>query len=126
MMQLFRQPHLTVFDDRRRRGAADPATEAAHDCHSLSFVRRSSFGCRARGRHFELSAGGFCAGFPGDPFVCAHERHEQVDECLSFQFSAELAEEIGGDEAAWRRVAIPPVAPLAVSGSLARSVARRR
>jgi AraC family transcriptional regulator len=123
MTVLFSQPHLTVVDYACTRRATDPSFEEVHESHSLSFVRRGSFGCRTHGRQFELSPGGYFIGYPDDPFVCTHEHHDLGDECLSFQFSAELADELGGGEHAWRRVAIPPVAALAVCGSMAQSVA---
>ena len=52
-----------------------------------------------------------------------HNRHDEGDECLSFQFSPEFAYEVGADREAWRRVTVPRIAPLAVLGALARLVA---
>ncbi len=112
-----------AIDYRCLANAADPPFEEVHEYHSLSFVRRGSFGCRAHGSSFELAAGGFFIGFPGDAFTCTHDHHDGGDECLSFQFSPELADEIGADTEAWRRVTIPPIAPLAMLGALAQSVA---
>jgi AraC-like DNA-binding protein len=123
MAVLLQRRGLTVIDYRCRAHASDPPFEEIHEYHSLSYVRRGSFGCRALGSHFELAAGGFFLGFPGDAFTCTHDHHDGGDECLSFQFAPELADEIGGDADTWRRVTVPPIAPLAVFGSLAQSVA---
>ena len=123
MTVLLQHRGLQVIDYRCQAHASDPPFEEIHERHSLSFVRRGSFGCEAHGSRFELAAGGFFVGFPGDAFVCTHDHHDGGDECLSFQFSPELADEIGADVEAWRRVTVPPVAPLAVLGSLAQSVA---
>jgi AraC-like DNA-binding protein len=123
MTVLLRRSELTVIDYRCQTRSSDPPFEEVHENHSLSYVRRGSFGCQAQGSCFELTAGGFLVGFPGDTFVCTHDHHDAGDECLSFQFSPALADEIGADPEAWRRVAVPPVAPLAVLGALAQSVA---
>jgi AraC family transcriptional regulator len=123
MTVLLQRRGLTVIDFRCQAHPADPPFEEVHEHHSLSFVRRGSFGCRAHGSSFELAAGGFFVGFPGDAFTCTHDHHDGGDECLSFQFSPELADEIGADVDAWRRVTIPPIAQLAVLGALAQSVA---
>ena len=72
---------------------------------------------------FRTRARRIFVGFPGDAFTCTHDHHDGSDECLSFRFSPELADEIGADAEAWRRVTIPPVAPLVVPGALAQSVA---
>ncbi len=123
MTVLLRRRDLTVIDYRCQAHAADPPFEEFHECHSLSFVRRGSFGVRALGTNVELAAGSFFVGFPGDAFTCTHDHHDGGDECLSFQFSPELADEIGADAEAWRCVTVPPIAPLAVAGVLAQSIA---
>jgi AraC family transcriptional regulator len=123
MTVLLERRDLTVIDYRCRRQASDSSFEEVHACHSLSYVRRGSFGCHALGAHFELAAGSFFVGFPGDAFTRTHGHHDGGDECLSFQFSPELADKIGAGGEAWRRVAVPPIAPLAMLGSLAQSIA---
>jgi AraC family transcriptional regulator len=123
MTILLRRRDLTVIDFRCQAHAANQPFEEIHEKHSLSFVRRGSFGCQARGSSFELAAGSFFVGFPGDAFTCTHDHHDGGDECLSFQFSPGLAEEIGADIEAWRCVTVPPIAPLALAGALAQSIA---
>jgi AraC family transcriptional regulator len=123
MTVLLHQRDMTVVDYRCQLHPSDPPFEEVHELHSLSYVRRGSFGCQALGSHFELAAGSFFVGFPGDAFTCTHEHHDAGDECLSFQFAPELADEIGANAAAWRRVAVAPAGPLTVLGSLAQSVA---
>lgn len=125
MTALLQQRDLTVIDYHCQRHASDRAFEEVHTCHSLSYVRRGSFGCRTLGSHFELAAGSFFIGFPGDTFTCTHEHHNGGDECLSFQFSPELADEIDADVDVWRQVAVPPTASLAMLGSFAQSIADR-
>lgn len=123
MRILFQDPHLLVIDYVCRAGPRDAPFEEAHERHSLSFVRRGSFGCSALGQRHELAAGGFFIGAPGDAFTCAHDHHHGGDECLSFQFSPTLADEICADSATWRRVSAPPIAGLAVIGALAQATA---
>lgn len=84
---------------------------------SLS-VRRGSFGCRSRGRSYELVAGSLLVGYPGDEYLCRHEHHDCGDECLSFQLSAELVESIGDNPKDWRTGALPPLPQLMVPGEL--------
>jgi hypothetical protein len=58
------------------------AANAAHSITSVSYVRKGSFGCRTRGRSFELVTGSILVGYPGDEYVCTHD-HVCGDECLS-------------------------------------------
>jgi AraC family transcriptional regulator len=126
MTILSQDRHLLVLDYVCRAGPHDAPFEEAHERYSLSFVRRGSFGCHALGQRHELTAGGFFVGAPGDAFTCIHDHHYGGDECLSFQFSPALADEIGADPAIWRRVSVPPVASLAVIGALAQAAAEGR
>ena len=48
--------------------------------HSITYVRKGSFGCRSRGRAFELVAGSILIGYAGDEYVCTHEHHDCADE----------------------------------------------
>ena len=78
---------LRIFEYRCAAGPADiPFTEVFAD-FSLSYVARGSFGCRTRGRHFELVAGSFLVGRSGDEYRCSHEHHDGGDECRSFRWS---------------------------------------
>ncbi|MDH6594711.1 AraC family transcriptional regulator [Variovorax sp. TBS-050B] len=101
---------------------ARPFTEL-HQGHSVSYVRRGSFGYRTRGRAYELVAGSVLVGCPGDEYVCTHDHHACGDECLAFHLSPGFVELIGGDPAAWRTGGVPPLAELMVIGELAQAAA---
>jgi AraC-like DNA-binding protein len=119
---LHASPTLSVIDYRCTMGPHDRPFAEVHTRHSLSFVRRGSFGCRMRGRVHELVAGGVFVGRPGDEYTCTHEHHAGGDECLSVHLAPALAERFG-DAAAWRAGALPPLAPLMVLGELAQAAA---
>src|SRR5690348_8239181 len=74
--------------------------------HSLSYVRKGSFGCHHRGRFFELVPGSLLVGHPGDEFMCTHD-HVCGDECLSFFFDEAVIDEIGGGRQVWQLGAMP-------------------
>lgn len=120
---LLKHRSISVSDFRCSAGPGDkPFTEQFH-CHSVSFVRKGSFGCQSRGRSFDLVAGSVLVGFPGDEYVCTHDHHVCGDECLSFFLEPELVETIGGRPDAWRVGAAPPLPELMVFGELAQAVA---
>ncbi len=96
----------------------DPSVVEVHPGFSISYVRRGSFGYRSRGASFELVAGSLLIGWPGDEYVCSHEHHEGGDECLSFAFSPEIVDEIGGGPETWRIGSAPPLPELMVLGEL--------
>jgi AraC family transcriptional regulator len=100
---------------------AAPVTER-HDGYSVSYVRKGSFGYRARGEAFELVAGSVLVGHAGDEYVCTHD-HACGDECLSFQLAPALVAEIGERAEIWRTGCVPPVAELIVLGELAQAAA---
>lgn len=104
---------MSVLDYRCDAASTDLPYAEVHERFSLSYVRRGSFGCHARGRNHELVAGAFLIGAPGDEFTCTHD-HQLKDECLSFQFSPDLIEEIGSDLTIWRAGAVPPLPELIV------------
>ena len=119
---IFKCETIAVDDYRCESGAgAAPVTEH-HAGHSISFVRRGSFGYHSRGRAFELVAGSVLIGHPGDDYVCTHD-HVCGDECLSFFLSPELVETIGDAPAIWRAGALPPVPELMVMAELAQAAA---
>ena len=120
---LFQGPSLRVFDFRCDSGPNDPSFVEAHECHSVSFVRKGGFSCRSRGRSFELVAGALLIGNPGDEYLCTHEHHAGGDECLSFQFSPELAASLAKRPDAWRAGAVAPHSELMVLGELAQAAA---
>lgn len=93
--------------------------------HSLAYVRRGSFSCHCRGRQYELVAGSWLVGHPGDEYMCSHAHHEGGDVCLSFHLSPDLAESFGG-AAAWRAGSLPPSAALGMFGELAQACADGR
>ena len=95
-------------------------------CHSVSYVRKGSFGCQSRGRSFELVTGSVLVGFPGDEYVCTHDHHVCGDECLSFFLEPELVETIGDRREAWQVGVAPPLPELMVLGELAQAAAGGR
>src|SRR3954454_21545317 len=74
---------LSVSEFRCSARADDAPFVERHRRHSVSYVRKGSFGCESRGRLFELVTGCVLVGHPGDEYVCTHE-HVCGDECLSF------------------------------------------
>jgi AraC-like DNA-binding protein len=110
---------LHVIDYRCSAGPSTPAFAEQHSIHSVSYVRKGSFGCRTRGRSFELVAGSLLIGRPGDEYTCTHEHHVCGDECLSFQFDPALVETIGDSAEAWQASAVP-------LGELATAIAEAR
>ena len=120
---LFESPPLSVIDYRCTATPADRPFAEQHSTFSLSYVRKGTFGCRARGQSFDLVPGSFLIGYPGDEFMCTHEHHVCGDECLSFQFAPDLADAVEGDRAAWHTAALPPLAELVPVGALAQAAA---
>jgi AraC-like DNA-binding protein len=113
---------LSVSDFRCDAGPGDKPFAEAHRCHSISYVRKGSFGLRCRGKSHELVAGSVLIGHPGDEYTCTHE-HVCGDECLSFFLSPELVETIGDRNAIWQVGCAPPLPELVVLGELAQSAA---
>jgi AraC family transcriptional regulator len=117
---LLQSKTLAVFDYRCDAGPdVEPFVER-HAGFDLAYVRKGSFGYRARGAAFELVAGSILVGHPGDEYVCTHE-HVVGDECLSFQLAPELVEAIGGRNELWRSGGMPPLPELMVLGELAQA-----
>ncbi|MGZ6142240.1 MAG: helix-turn-helix domain-containing protein [Myxococcales bacterium] len=113
---LFGGSAMRVVDYRCDAGPADRPFVERHRAFSISWVRRGSFGCRSRGRSFELVAGAVLVGHPGDEYLCTHD-HVRGDECLSFQFAAVECERL------WRVGSLPPLPELMVLGELAQAAA---
>jgi AraC-like DNA-binding protein len=122
---LLQRPFLSVSDFRCSAGPGDTPFIEQHHCHSVSFVRKGSFGCRSRGRFFELVAGSILVGHPGDEYVCSHD-HVCGDECLSFFLGPELVEAIGDQADVWQIGSAPPLPELMVLGELAQAAADGR
>jgi AraC-like DNA-binding protein len=116
---------ITVSDFRCTAGPDDTPFVEQYGCHSVSYVRKGSFGCRHRGRLFELVAGSVLVGYPGDEFTCTHD-HCCGDECLSFFLDPELVQAIGDHSEAWRVGAAPPLPELMVLGELAQAAVEGR
>jgi AraC-like DNA-binding protein len=114
---------LRVIDYRCRAGPHERPFLEQHASFSISYVRRGSFGCVTRGRTFELVAGSFLLGRPGDEYLCTHRHHPHGDECLSFHFDAALLDALGLPGQAWRSGALPPLAELGVLGARAQAAA---
>jgi AraC-like DNA-binding protein len=119
---LLQRHSISVSDFRCSAKPDDAPFAEQYRCHSVSYVRKGSFGCRTRGRTFELVAGSVLVGFPGDEYLCTHD-HVCGDECLSFFLDPELAEAIGAGTGIWRVGAVPPLPELMVLGELAQAVA---
>ncbi len=119
---LLQSDHLTVAEFRCSAGPGDKPFVEQHGSHSISYVRKGSFGCHCRGRFFELVAGSVLVGHPGDDYVCTHD-HVCGDECLSFSLGPELAEQIGDRAGVWQVGAAPPLPELMVLGELAQTAA---
>jgi AraC-like DNA-binding protein len=122
---LLQQKSITVSDFRCSAGPDDTPFVERHRCHSVSYVRKGSFGCRTRGRFFELVAGSILAGHPGDEYMCTHD-HVCGDECLSFFLTPELVEAIGDRAEVWQIGSAPPLPELMVLGELAQAAADGR
>jgi AraC-like DNA-binding protein len=119
---LLERPSISVSDFRCDAGPDDRPFAEQHRCHSISYVRKGSFGLRSRGRSHELVAGSVLIGHPGDEYTCTHE-HVCGDECLSFFLSPELVETLGDSNAIWQAGCAPPLPELVVLGELAQSAA---
>jgi AraC family transcriptional regulator len=122
---VFRTESISVIDYRCEAGPGDAPFVEVHDSFSISYVRSGTFGCRARGRSFDLVAGSILVGHPGEEYICTHE-HAAGDECLSFHFSPALIEAIGYRPDIWRTVCVPPLPQLMVLGEMAQAAAERR
>jgi AraC family transcriptional regulator len=119
---LLQQPSLWVIGRRCSVSPADKPFTELHRDFSLSYVRRGSFGYRSCGRSFELVAGSILVGQPGVEYMCTHD-HVKADECLSFHFTPELADTLGGTTGGWRIGCLPPLPELMVLGELAQAAA---
>src|SRR3954469_9678722 len=114
---------IFVSDYRCTAGPDDAPFVELHTRHSISYVRKGSFGLRCRGKSFDLVAGSILIGCPGDEYICSHDHHICGDECLSFFLTPELIEVIGDGADAWRSGAVPPLPELMVLGELGQAAA---
>jgi AraC-like DNA-binding protein len=119
---LLERPSVTISDFRCTAVPGDAPFRERYHRHSVSYVRKGSFGCHSRGRFFELVAGSVLVGHPGDEYVCTHD-HVCGDECLSFFLDPELVDVIGDRPEIWQVGAMPPLPELMVLGELAQAAA---
>jgi AraC family transcriptional regulator len=117
-----RRGPVSVFDYRCDVRPGEKPFPEIHASMSVSYVRRGTFGYRARGRSYELAGGAVLIGNAGDEFMCTHD-YAHGDECLSFHFVPEIAEEIA-PPAFWRTAVVPPAAHVAVTGEVAQAAAQ--
>jgi AraC-like DNA-binding protein len=122
---LLQRPSISVSDFRCDAAPGDAPFMERHRCHSISYVRKGSFGCHSRGRFTELVAGSVLVGHPGDEYVCSHD-HVCGDECLSFFLGCDLVEAIGDRAEIWQVGSTPPLPELMVFGELAQASAEGR
>jgi AraC-like DNA-binding protein len=119
---LLQRKSISVSDFRCSAGPGDKPFAELHRRHSISYVRKGSFGLHCRGKFSELVAGSVLIGHPGDEYTSTHD-HVCGDECLSFFLGAELVEAIGDSPAAWQIGSAPPLPELMVLGELAQAAA---
>src|SRR3954463_7584186 len=122
---LMRRDTISISDFRCTARPDDAPFVERHCCHSISYVRKGSFGCQSRGHFFELVTGSVLVGHPGDEYVCTHE-HVCGDECLSFFLGPQLLDEIGERAEVLQIGAAPPLPELMVLGELAQAAADGR
>src|ERR1700730_16087592 len=122
---LLQRGSISVSDFRCSAGPDDTPFAEQFGSHSISYVRKGSFGCHSRGRFFELVAGSILVGHPGDEFMCTHD-HFCGAEYLSFFVNPELVEMIGDRTDVWQIGAVPPLPELMVLGELAQAAADGR
>ena len=117
---------MRIDDYRCGARPGDRAFPELHGTSCIAFVRAGSFGYRVRGRAHELVAGALLVGRAGDEFVCTHDHHAGGDECLSFHFSPELAEQLTRAPAVFEVGSAPPLSELMVLAELAQAAADAR
>src|SRR3954463_3254628 len=115
---LLERKTISVSDFRCTAGPGDKPFAEQHSRHSISYVRKGSFGLHCRGKFSELVAGSVLIGHPGDEYTCTHE-HVCGDECLSFFLAPELVEAIGDSGAPWQIGSAPPLPELVGPGEVA-------
>lgn len=115
---------VRVVDYRCGSGPAERPFTEVHQGHSVSYVRKGTFGYRVGGVSYDLVAGSVLVGHPGDEFMCTHDHALCGDECLAFHLSPGFVELVGGNRNTWRTGGLPPLPELMVLGELAQAVAR--
>lgn len=115
---------VSIVDYRCTAGPDAKPFAEVHRTFSVSYVRKGSFGYRARGRSHELVAGSVLAGRAGDEFMCTHDHHLCGDECLAFHFDEQVAQAVGLMD--MQSSSLPPLPEMAVIGELAQAAAEGR
>jgi AraC-like DNA-binding protein len=116
--ECFSSDGLSVTEYLCNSGPGDTPFSERHHVFTLSFVRAGGFGYRRGGRAFDLVAGSVLIGHEGDEYVCTHE-HVHGDECLSFEFSQALLDQVASP--ARSTAVVPPASSLMILGELAQS-----
>ncbi|WP_308367537.1 MULTISPECIES: AraC family transcriptional regulator [unclassified Microbulbifer] len=114
---------ISVLDYRCTAEPGDEPFWEVHHYHSVSYVRKGSFGCCVRGKNFDLVAGSVFVGRANDEYMCTHDHHNGGDECLSFQLIPELVESIAPGFQGWTVGGVPPLTELIGLGELAQATA---
>ena len=122
---LLQRGHISVSEFRCTAAPGERPFAEQYACHSVSYVRKGSFGCHCRGGFHELVAGSILVGHPGDEYTCTHD-HVVGDECLSFFLDPELVEAVGGRRDVWQIGSVPPLPELMVLGELGANGGRRQ
>jgi AraC family transcriptional regulator len=117
---------IQVVDYRCNTGPSERPYTETHIGHSISYVRKGSFGYTSRGVTHELVAGSVLLGYPEDEFMCTHDHHVCGDECLAFHLAPGIVDLITNDRKVWRTGSLPPLPELMVLGELAQAVAEGR
>jgi AraC-like DNA-binding protein len=119
---LLQRGHISVSEFRCTAAPGERPFAEQYACHSVSYVRKGSFGCHCRGGFHELVAGSILVGHPGDEYTCTHD-HVVGDECLSFFLDPELVEAVRGRRDVWQIGSVPPLPELMVLGELGQTAA---
>src|SRR5205809_8020171 len=105
---LLQRDRISVTEFRCTAGPGDKPFAEAFPAHSISYVRKGSFGCHCRRRFHELVAGSVLAGHPGDEYVCTHA-HTVGDDSLSFFLGEDLVDAMADRRAICAVGALPPL-----------------
>ena len=80
---LLQRNSISVSDFRCDAGPDDRPFAEQHRCHSISYVRKGSFGCHSRGRFTELVAGSVLVGHPATNMSAATIMSAVTNACRS-------------------------------------------
>lgn len=121
-----RSKSMKVVDYRCSSSPSEKPFTELHTGYSVSYVRKGSFGFKARGVSHDLVAGSVLLGYPGDEFMCTHDHHVCGDECLAFHLSPGIVDLIENGRKVWLTGSLPPLPELMVLGEMAQVVAEGR